>query len=387
MSSKYDVIKLKVHLPNEHFYILSRFLLSKMLLFCKVPEVEAIKIALDVKRHFVNTNRLDTTQEELEAVLRDVMLSYGFGALHAKLLPVITTFYTERVPLVLLIAGGPRTGKTAVAQLLASRLNCSSVLNTEILKDAAEALTTPGKVTTSSITGSASHETVAAIWRSNCRRVYPSLAAEISKALDEGKVLIAEGTSLDLTLYREFFRDSATLGNAGIIIGVLLKLPPKPRQVNQIWGERKQQHAVESHPCEGRPAGKKNDGLPPLTEGSHMRSSADLREDHVKCSTEAEDDALATYQESGLHSAFDSPEMRILGELKLVANTGNEALAQRMLPTAACTTQVWKVSLLQMSDLLVAADTLHALTVSRMLSVLLSRGRLDRATFDALNSG
>lgn len=63
MCSKYDAIKLKVYVSEEHYYILSRFRLTHVLSFCKLPCNVAVQIALDVKRHFVNLNRTSIRQE------------------------------------------------------------------------------------------------------------------------------------------------------------------------------------------------------------------------------------------------------------------------------------------------------------------------------------
>jgi hypothetical protein len=41
--SKYDFIKVRVTL-GEHFYVLSRFLVSRMLTLCKIHHLDAVKI-------------------------------------------------------------------------------------------------------------------------------------------------------------------------------------------------------------------------------------------------------------------------------------------------------------------------------------------------------
>jgi hypothetical protein len=48
----YDMIKIKVHL-NEHFYIFSRYLISRMLTLCRVRKLDAIQIAKDIKKQLV----------------------------------------------------------------------------------------------------------------------------------------------------------------------------------------------------------------------------------------------------------------------------------------------------------------------------------------------
>ena len=66
--SQYDLIKVKVNL-KEHFYVFSRFLMSRILTLIKVDDKEAIKITLDIKKYFVENNKTEVTQEELEQVL------------------------------------------------------------------------------------------------------------------------------------------------------------------------------------------------------------------------------------------------------------------------------------------------------------------------------
>lgn len=66
--SQYDLVKVKVHL-EEHFYVFSRFLMSRILTLIKVNDKDAIKITLDIKKHFVENNITEVTQQELEQVL------------------------------------------------------------------------------------------------------------------------------------------------------------------------------------------------------------------------------------------------------------------------------------------------------------------------------
>ncbi|XP_074574622.1 uncharacterized protein LOC141831083 [Curcuma longa] len=60
-SSKYDFVKVKVWLGDnaDHYYVLSRFLLSRMLTVTKIPNHVAIKIALELKKLLVDNSLLD----------------------------------------------------------------------------------------------------------------------------------------------------------------------------------------------------------------------------------------------------------------------------------------------------------------------------------------
>lgn len=58
--SQYDLVKVKVHL-EEHFYVFSRFLMSRILTLIKVNDKDAIKITLDIKKYFVENNITEVT--------------------------------------------------------------------------------------------------------------------------------------------------------------------------------------------------------------------------------------------------------------------------------------------------------------------------------------
>jgi len=68
-SSKYDFVKVRVWLGDnaDHYYVLSRFLLSRMLTVTKIPNHVAIKIALELKKLLVDNSLLDVSQSDLEA--------------------------------------------------------------------------------------------------------------------------------------------------------------------------------------------------------------------------------------------------------------------------------------------------------------------------------
>ncbi|XP_047953035.1 uncharacterized protein LOC125198813, partial [Salvia hispanica] len=62
-SSKYDFVKVKVWLGDnaDHYYVLSRFLLSRMLTVTKIPNHVAIKIALELKKLLIDNSLLDVS--------------------------------------------------------------------------------------------------------------------------------------------------------------------------------------------------------------------------------------------------------------------------------------------------------------------------------------
>jgi len=56
--SKYDLVKVKVNL-EDHFYVFSRFLVSRILTLIKIKEKDAIRITLELKKHLVEQNKLE----------------------------------------------------------------------------------------------------------------------------------------------------------------------------------------------------------------------------------------------------------------------------------------------------------------------------------------
>ncbi|KPA86657.1 hypothetical protein ABB37_00759 [Leptomonas pyrrhocoris] len=220
MSSKYDVVKLKVHLSSAHYYILSRFLLSRMLMFCRIPEDAAVRISLAVKKHFVNGEQTSITQDELEAHLQSAITAFGFSEAHTRLFPVVTQFHTERIPLVLLIAGPACRGKTTLAHLLSARLNCSTIINTEVLHDINAAIDDlllkrlPVNAVAATSELSASHRAEA--------HVVAAVNAEVDKAMREGKVVIVEGERLRLAHFRHFLDPAFQISAGAVLLGFVL---------------------------------------------------------------------------------------------------------------------------------------------------------------------
>jgi hypothetical protein len=58
--SKYDLVKVKVFL-DDHFFIFSRFLISRVLTLIKVKEKDSIRMTLDVKKSLVESKQLEIT--------------------------------------------------------------------------------------------------------------------------------------------------------------------------------------------------------------------------------------------------------------------------------------------------------------------------------------
>ena len=60
-AAKYDYIKVKIWI-DEHYYIFSRFLLSRMLTLTNVKKKDSTKICLELKKRLVDANIFEITQ-------------------------------------------------------------------------------------------------------------------------------------------------------------------------------------------------------------------------------------------------------------------------------------------------------------------------------------
>ncbi|GER35075.1 P-loop containing nucleoside triphosphatehydrolases superfamily protein [Striga asiatica] len=204
-SSKYDFVKVKVWLGDnaDHYYVLSRFLLSRMLTVTKIPNHVAIKIALELKKLLIDNSLLDVSQSDLEANLFKLMERRGYGEEYINRYKMMTRFHHQRVPLVILVCGTACVGKSTIATQLAQRLNLPNVLQTdmvyELLRTATELLTclllrNSAPLTSSPVWArdfSSSEELITEFCR-ECRIVRKGLAGDLKKAMKDGKPIIIE---------------------------------------------------------------------------------------------------------------------------------------------------------------------------------------------------
>jgi hypothetical protein len=164
--SKYDFVKIRVHL-GSHYYVLSRFLVSRMLqvgvqrlsrcphrgveLFARntvssVSQVinirndEAVRLALQLKKALVDSGRLEISQEELELTLFAIMQGSSYGAEFVSRYRLVTAFTSQRLPVIILIAGTPFAGKTSLATLLSERLNAPSLIQSLLVHEVLRSL-------------------------------------------------------------------------------------------------------------------------------------------------------------------------------------------------------------------------------------------------------
>ncbi|GMJ00176.1 hypothetical protein like AT5G61450 [Hibiscus trionum] len=203
-SSKYDFVKVKVWLGEnaDHYYVLSRFLLSRMLTVTKIPNHVAVKIALELKKLLIDNSLLDISQSDLEANLFKLMGRRGYGNEYVNRYKMMTRFHHQRVPLVILVCGTACVGKSTIATQLAQRLNLPNVLQTdmvyELLRTSTDAPLASNPVWARNF--SSSEELITEFCR-ECRIVRKGLNGDLKKAMKDGKPIIIEGIHLDPSIY------------------------------------------------------------------------------------------------------------------------------------------------------------------------------------------
>ncbi|XP_024400920.1 uncharacterized protein [Physcomitrium patens] len=207
-ASKYDFVKVKVWLGanSDHYYILSRFLISRMLLVTKIPNHVAIKISLELKKLLIDNSLLDVSQSDLEANLFKLMERRGYGAEYIERYKMMTRFHHQRMPLIILVCGTACVGKSTLATQLAQRLNLPNVLQTDMVYELLR--TTTDHVNSAPLASTpvwardfASSEELITEFCRECRVVRKGLDGDLKKAMKDGKPVIIEGLHLDPAIY------------------------------------------------------------------------------------------------------------------------------------------------------------------------------------------
>lgn len=232
-----------IHLKGGHYYVLSRFLISRALESVGVLVEDAAAIALQLKKELVEHNLLNISSKDLGVWLVWILALHGYGDLYYSRFRMISQFFQQRLPLVIMITGTGCVGKSTVATQLARQLNLPNVLQTDMVFDIMS--TMEGGCTQTAGAEAPSlwescWETDEAFLAEYKHRAYlvrrgllplspishrlksavlgwPLLGVDfdLHKALKEGKPLIIEGSLLDPSLYTPF----TTLGEA---------MPPPP---------------------------------------------------------------------------------------------------------------------------------------------------------------
>ncbi|KAL6645320.1 hypothetical protein ACP70R_016928 [Stipagrostis hirtigluma subsp. patula] len=265
-SSKYDFVKVKVWLGDnaDHHYVLSRFLLCRMLTVTKIPNHVAVKIALDLKKLLVDNSLLDVSQSDLEANLFKLMEKRGYGEDYINRYKMMTRFHHQRVPLVILVCGTACTGKSTIATQLAQRLNLPNVLQTDMVYELLRTSTDAplGSVPVWARDFNSPEELITEFCR-ECRVVRKGLAGDLKKAMKDGKPIIIEacrgmaeatepccqmkairGIHLDPSIY--------LMDEEKRYVNTRMEKKVMSSENSGISGERKSDHQSKNGPAENR---------------------------------------------------------------------------------------------------------------------------------------
>ena len=196
-SSKYDFVKVRVWLQDDaeakHYYVLSRFLVSRVLTVTLMDYRHAIRLALELKKQLVDAQRLDLTHGEMEGQLFELMRANGYGGVHIDRFRMMSAFHQRRIPLIILVAGTGCIGKSILTTQLAERLNLPNIVQTDwahtLLCDAPAC----GDDTRVWRRRFGTEAALVAEYRREAAAVSQAVEADLLKARKDGKALIVEG--------------------------------------------------------------------------------------------------------------------------------------------------------------------------------------------------
>lgn len=97
--------------------------------------VQAIRVALQVKKYFVDKEILNVPFDVFEKILFFHLLDEGFKSVHIQRYLRVSDFVSMRVPLVVLLAGPPTELRRTMAQALAAKLNMQNVQQSDVMYD------------------------------------------------------------------------------------------------------------------------------------------------------------------------------------------------------------------------------------------------------------
>ncbi|RZC89409.1 hypothetical protein C5167_036245 [Papaver somniferum] len=201
-SSKYDFVKVKVWLGDnaDHYYVLSRFLLSRMLTVTKIPNHVAIKIALELKKLLIDNSLLDVSQSDLEANLFKKALEVkGANRVSGIVEFDVESCVEVRQHLAVIAWSNARSSlkKQVMLKLLVSKAREEDALyKVTVGCPDAPLVSTPVWARDYN----SSEELITEFCR-ECRIVRKGLAGDLKKAMKDGKPIIIEGIHLDPSIY------------------------------------------------------------------------------------------------------------------------------------------------------------------------------------------
>jgi len=192
--------------------------------------LQAIKIALNLKKWLVDNQRFQIQQSELEQLIfrflrlevRRFSFLYhhmyncmtrfptsplhltwqGFGDEEISRFKLVNKFQQTRNPLIIILSGLSCSTKTNIAQLLSQRIHLPNVLRTDALEDMLrhhpEAhMSQPSSIWDCSLT----QQECLHIFQKDCQVVRKAIQGDLEKAFVDGKSIIVEGFHLDPAQY------------------------------------------------------------------------------------------------------------------------------------------------------------------------------------------
>lgn len=125
--------QVRVWLANDHYYILSRYLVARQLTAATAPPKAARRAAAALKKALVDAGALDTSADDMEAALFGVLEAAGVPASVRDTYATVSRFFGARRGLAVVIAGAPWSGAPRVAARLAAALNLAAPAHTDLL--------------------------------------------------------------------------------------------------------------------------------------------------------------------------------------------------------------------------------------------------------------
>eukprot|EP00892_Ulva_mutabilis_P010003 jgi/Ulvmu1/7375/UM036_0035.1 len=207
-SSKYDFVKVKVWVGPEYTncFVLSRFLLSRMLTVIRIDNAKAVRVALQVKKFFVDKDILHVPIDAFEKILFFHLLDQGFSVSYLQRYLRVSDFVARRVPLVVLLSGPPFELRRMLAQELASRLNMQNVQQSDLMYHIVKSTCTqlagvPVPTQAGPDPLNVADSEVLRKYRRECLLMRRALSGDLHKALRSGKSVILDGLHVDPGLY------------------------------------------------------------------------------------------------------------------------------------------------------------------------------------------
>ena len=153
---------------------------------------------MDLKKLLVEEEKFEVKQSEMENYLFQIMRAYNYGDSFIRRYQMVSNFYAQRAPLLILVAGAPVVGKSTLVTQLADRVNVANVLQTSIVASVMKSIS-PNSEKRPFWAYSESEQAI--ILQEENRVARKGVNTDILKCLQEGKALIIEGYELDPMLY------------------------------------------------------------------------------------------------------------------------------------------------------------------------------------------